>query len=52
MPILLTYLDYERKVSGLGPIFIPTGDVDADMAEIKRFYAPIKGRRSDQSGSG
>ena len=52
VPILLTYLDYERKVSGLGPIFIPTGDVDADMAEIKRFYAPIKGRRSDQSGSG
>ena len=51
VPIVLAYMDYERKVSGLGPVFTPTGDVDADMAEIKRFYAPIKGRRADQSGS-
>lgn len=48
VPIVMAYMDYERKVSGLGPIFAPTGDVDADMAEIKRFYAPIKGRRADQ----
>ena len=48
VPIVLAYMDYERKVSGLGPIFRPSGDVEADMAEIKRFYAPIKGRRSAQ----
>jgi len=48
VPIILAYMDYERKVSGLGPVFQPTGDVEADMAEIKRFYAPIKGRRADQ----
>ena len=48
MPIVLAYMDYERKVSGLGPVFTPTGDVEADMAEIKRFYAPIKGRRPTQ----
>ena len=47
VPIVLAYLDYERKVGGLGPVFVPTGDVQADMAEIKRFYAPIKGRRAD-----
>ena len=51
VPIVLAYMDYERKVSGLGPVFKPTGNVDADMAEIKRFYAPIKGRRADQFGS-
>ena len=45
VPIVLAYMDYARKVSGLGPVFVPTGDVDADMAEIKRFYAGIKGRR-------
>jgi len=44
VPIVLAYLDYERKVGGLGGLFIPTGDVERDMAEIKRFYAPIKGR--------
>jgi 1-acyl-sn-glycerol-3-phosphate acyltransferase len=46
VPIVMAYMDYERKVSGLGPVFQPTGDVDADMAAIKRFYAPFKGRRS------
>ena len=51
VPIVLAYMDYERKRSGLGPIFTPTGDVDADMTAIKRFYAPIKGRRADLSGS-
>jgi 1-acyl-sn-glycerol-3-phosphate acyltransferase len=47
VPIVLAYLDYERKVGGLGPVFVPTGDVERDMEEIKRFYAPIKGRRAD-----
>ena len=51
VPIVLAYMDYGRKRSGLGPIFKPTGDVEADMAEIKRFYAPIKGRRADQFGA-
>jgi 1-acyl-sn-glycerol-3-phosphate acyltransferase len=48
VPIVLAYMDYERKLSGLGPVFTPTGDIDADMAEIKRFYAPFKGRRATQ----
>jgi 1-acyl-sn-glycerol-3-phosphate acyltransferase len=48
VPIVLAYMDYERKVSGLGPVFQPTGDVEADMAVIKRFYAPIKGRNATQ----
>lgn len=47
VPIVLAYMDYERRISGLGPVFMPTGDVEADMAEIKRFYAPFKGRRAD-----
>jgi 1-acyl-sn-glycerol-3-phosphate acyltransferase len=52
VPIVLAYMDYARKNSGLGPVFTPTGDVDADMAEIKRFYAGIQGRRADQFESG
>ena len=45
VPIVLVFLDYERKLGGLGPMVIPGGDVDGDMAQIKRFFAPIKGRR-------
>jgi 1-acyl-sn-glycerol-3-phosphate acyltransferase len=48
VPIVLAYMDYERKVSGLGPVFHPSGDVEADMAEIKHFYAGIKGRNAEQ----
>jgi 1-acyl-sn-glycerol-3-phosphate acyltransferase len=48
VPIILAFMDYERKVSGLGPVFQPTGDVAVDMAQIKRFYAPIKGKHADK----
>ena len=44
----MAYMDYERKLSGLGPIFIPTGDIERDMAEIKAFYAPFKGKNAQQ----
>ena len=48
VPILLAFLDYERKVGGLGPMFTPTGDIDADMEAIKAFYAPIRGQNANQ----
>lgn len=48
VPVMLAFLDYERKLSGLGPLFQPTGDVDADMQEIRRYYATIKGRKPTQ----
>ena len=48
VPIVLAYMDYARKVSGLGPVFVPSGDVEKDMVEIKRFYAGISGRNKDQ----
>jgi 1-acyl-sn-glycerol-3-phosphate acyltransferase len=48
VPIVMAYMDYEHKRSGLGPLFEPTGDVDADMASIKAFYAPFKGKNAAQ----
>ena len=48
VPIVMAYMDYERKLSGLGPLFEPTGDVEADMATIKAFYAPFKGKNAAQ----
>jgi hypothetical protein len=47
----MAYMDYSRKVSGLGPVFHPTGDIERDMETIKAFYAPFKGKNPDQSGS-
>ena len=38
VPILLTFGDYQRKLIGLGPLFYPTGDFEADMRVIQEFY--------------
>lgn len=48
VPIVLAYLDYARKVGGVGPVFHPTGDIERDMVTIKAFYADIRGRNADQ----
>ena len=48
VPIVMAYLDYDKKVGGLGPVFKTTGDIDADMAAIKAFYATVKGKNADQ----
>ena len=48
VPIVMGYMDYKRKVFGLGPVFVPTGDIEADMAAIQAFYAPFKGKNADQ----
>ena len=52
VPIVMAFMDYKNKVSGLGPVFVPTGDIDADMTSIKAFYAPIKGKNADQFHAG
>ena len=48
VPIVLAYLDYQRKVGGVGPVFHPTGDIERDMVTIKAFHAGIRGRNADQ----
>jgi len=52
VPIVMAYMDYAQKRSGLGPVFSPTGDIDADMQAIKTFYAPFKGKNQDQFEAG
>ncbi len=48
VPIVMAYMDYARKESGLGPVFEPTGNIEADMVTIQAFYAPFKGKNPDQ----
>ena len=40
VPIVLGYLDYAQKVSGLGPVFEPSGDIEADMEKIRSNLPP------------
>jgi 1-acyl-sn-glycerol-3-phosphate acyltransferase len=48
VPIVMAYMDYEKKISGLGPVFVPTRNIEADMIAIKAFYAAFKGKNADQ----
>lgn len=41
VPILCGFIDYRRRVVGLGGQFEPTGDVPTDMAHIRRFYREV-----------
>ncbi|MEJ8858130.1 lysophospholipid acyltransferase family protein [Variovorax robiniae] len=52
LPIQLSYLDWGGRRCGLGPLVDPGEDVEADIASIRAFYAPFKGRNQDQFDTG
>ena len=48
MPIICGFLDFERKVGGVGLSFIPSGDIAKDMDRIRAFYEGIEGMYRDR----
>jgi 1-acyl-sn-glycerol-3-phosphate acyltransferase len=44
VPVVMGFLDFGRKVAGLGPPLNTTGDVRADMDQIRAFYRDIRGK--------
>ena len=52
VPIVMGFLDFGTRRTGLGPVFTPSGDVERDMAAIKSFYATLKGRNPTQFDAG
>ena len=44
VPIVLGYMDYGRKIVGVGPVFYPGGDIEEDMRKIKEFYMTIQAK--------
>ena len=49
VPIALGFLDYARKVGGIGKTLSTTGDYDADLAIIKEFYSGVRGKFNERS---
>ena len=49
VPIVLGFLDYRRKVGGIGPLVYPTGNITADMETIRSFYDGVTGKNPAQS---
>jgi len=50
VPIVFGYLDYARKVGGLGPVMRTTGNIEADMKVIREFYSGITAKYPHNAG--
>lgn len=50
VPIALGYVDYAQKTGGIGASLQPSGDIQADMLPIARFYAGITGKHPELQG--
>ena len=49
VPILMGYVNAEKKEAGFADFFYPTGDLKGDLEKIREFYHPIKGLIADNS---
>ncbi len=50
IPIVFAYLDYGRRRGGIGPTLMPTGRLADDMAAVRQFYEPMRGKYPQLSG--
>jgi 1-acyl-sn-glycerol-3-phosphate acyltransferase len=50
IPIAMGFIDYKRKVVGIGPTLYPAGDIEADMEVIRNFYANVTAKYPDKAG--
>ena len=50
VPIAMAYLDYGNKIIGVGPSFVPSGDLKADFEIIREFYTGIVGKNPKKQG--
>lgn len=50
VPVVLSYLDFGKKVGGIGPALEMTGDIAADMDRIRAFYAGKQGLKPENVG--
>lgn len=47
VPIVPCYLDYRRRVAGIGPALIPGDDLAAEMRRFERFYRGVTPKRPE-----
>jgi len=48
VPLILSYLDYQKKHIGFGPVVYPTGDYDKDLQQVQAFYKDKVGKYPEQ----
>ncbi len=48
VPMVLAYIDYKKKVGGVGPIIQVSGNFEADLEQIQSFYKTITAKHPKQ----
>lgn len=41
VPMVLGFINFQKKIGGIGPAVTLTGDMEQDMMGIRAFYADI-----------
>ncbi|MBW3549905.1 MAG: hypothetical protein KY442_03505, partial [Proteobacteria bacterium] len=44
VPVLPAYFHYPDRVIGIGPLFVPSDDMQADLARLRAWYRPWQGK--------
>lgn len=47
VPIVAVALDWARREIRFGPVLTPSGDLEADLAVFREFFADARGRRQN-----
>ncbi len=48
VPIAMAFIDYRDKKGGIGPIFHPTGNYEADIMEIETYYRQFHAKHPER----
>ena len=48
VPIACSYIEYEGKTGGIGPIVTPSGNFEHDLVTIQDFYRGMKAKHPDR----
>jgi len=48
VPVVIGFLDYKRKLAGIGPVIVPDGNMEAQIEEMKAFGRTITGKYPEQ----
>ncbi len=48
VPIVMAFIDYQRKKGGVGPLLYPTGNYDKDIQQIENFYRQFHAKHPER----
>ena len=48
VPIVMAYFDYPRKLIGIGSMFYPSDDIEADFRLIREYYKDRRGKNPEK----